>query len=442
LSLTFAARVRKTFFSYGSRAAMSRPIVSDSPSVDRPSHGYRSTPVEATILDCEVRATRFKPLHLAIALGGTDLGKSGIGTYVRELLPPLIARVSADGGIVTAFGHASELKAYAAALQGAHVRRLVGVPARPGLNALWHLLRADAFAARVRADVLLLPAANRRISIRSRVPTVAVVHDLAQLRVAQKYDPLRMAYFRHVLLRAFRQPTRVVAVSRATRDDLERTIGLSGDRLRVVYNGVNTEQFTCLDANSDAVRSARRSAQLEEKPYLLYAARLEHPGKNHVRLLRAFARSGLSATHTLALSGGDWGAAALIDATVHELRLEASVRRLGFVATDQLPLLVAGADAVLMLGLHEGFGLPALEGLSAGRPVCVSSTGALPEVVGALGVQCDPLDEQSIADGLSQVVRNPAVRAQCEQLGPAWAERFTWSRTASTLLEVCHEAVA
>jgi len=395
----------------------------------------------SAIIDCQASPAQPKPLHVAFALGGTDLGRSGIGTYVREVLPPLIERVQAAGGQLTAFGSPAELAAYAEALRGARTRRLRGVPQRAAANALWHLFRAGTFARKLGADVLLLPAANRRISRSAELPTVAVVHDLAQLRVAEKYDALRMYYFRRVLLPAFQRPTRLLAVSGATRHDLIRALGIPEDRVGVVYNGVNARQFAAVDRASPAVWAARQRVGLHTKPYLLYPARLEHPGKNHVRLLRAFAQSGLASTHTLALSGADWGGEAIIRSTARELGIDHALNFLGFVSVETLPLLVAGAEAVLMLGLHEGFGLPPLEALCAGRPVCVSNTGALPEVVGPLGVQCDPLDEADIARALQRVVRDAPMRNRCQAEGPTWAERFSWTRTAEGLFEACQDAV-
>jgi glycosyltransferase involved in cell wall biosynthesis len=392
----------------------------------------------ARVLETEARAT-VKPLHVAFPLGGADLGRSGIGTYVREVLPPLIAQLQRTGGQLTVCGTPAELAAFGSSLGGARQKSLSLVPRQPGLNALWHLTRCDAAARKVGADVLLLPAANRRIVARGSLPTVAVVHDLAQLRVDRKYDPLRMFYFRRVLMPAFRRPARLVAVSGATRDDLVQSLGIAPDRISVVYNGVNAQAFRTIDRASDAVWEARRAAGVHQRPYLLYPARLEHPGKNHVRLLKAFRQSGLASTHTLALSGADWGAGELIRQTVSELKLSDAVQFLGFVPADRLPLLVAGAEAVLMLGLHEGFGLPPLEALSAGRPVCVANTGALPEVVGPLGVQCNPFDEADIAAALARVVRDAVIRNRCHDEGPRWAERFTWTRTAQGLFDACQE---
>jgi len=175
-------------------------------------------------------------------------------------------------------------------------------------------------------------------------------------------------------------------------------------------------------------------------PYLLYAARLEHPHKNHLRLLRAYAASAARRTHRLALSGSDWGAGPLVLEERARLGLEDRVRILGFLERDMVPPLFAGADGVIMVGLHEGFGLPALEALACGRPVCASSTGALPEVVGPLGAICDPMDESSIAASLDRLVGDAALRARCAEEGPAWAAARGWERTVAGLIEACGAA--
>lgn len=417
---------------------MASPAVPAPPPVRGPHRGPRG---EVDAIPVQARVVAAAPLHVAVALSGTDAGRSGIGTCVRELLPPLIDAVRAEGGCVTAFGHAADLRAFAAVLGQARVKPIRLLPHAPGPNAAWHLLRAGRLASRLGADVLLLPAANRRIASSPTLPTVAVVHDLAQLRVDRKYDRLRLFYFRRMLLPAFRRATRLVAVSGATRDDLVQTLGIPPERIDVVHNGVNTRIFRQLDPGSDRVRAVRTAVDLADRPYLLYPSRLEHPGKNHVRLLQGFAGSGLRTTHRLALCGADWGARPLIEATIRSLGLEDAVRLLGFVSADDLPVLVAGADAVLMLGLHEGFGLPPLEALSAGRPVCVANTGALPEVVGEFGVQCDPLSEDAIAEALHRVVSDEPMRAHCAAAGPAWADHFTWERAARGILAACHEAV-
>jgi len=380
-------------------------------------------------------------MRVAMALAGSDWGRSGIGIYLREVLPRLIGRLRARGDTLLAFGTGRDLSAYAEVLDGAERARLPALLDRAGASALFHLTFAGAYARLRSADVLLLPAANRRLTLRAPLPTVAVVHDLAQLHVARKYDPLRQAYVRFVVTHALGRSDRLVAVSDATRRDLAETLGRDGSDIRVVLNGVDFERFEPMAADSEPVLGARAATGLQG-PYVLYASRLEHPGKNHLRLLRAFAASRARDTHVLALAGKDWGAGSLIEEEQQSLGLGDRVRLLGFVDDEHLAGLVAGADAVGMVGLREGFGLPALEALAAGRPVFASSAGALPEVVGPLGALCDPLDEGAIRAALERALFEEDFRERASAQGPAWAAERGWDRTVEGLLEACDEAVA
>jgi glycosyltransferase involved in cell wall biosynthesis len=378
-------------------------------------------------------------VKLAVALGGTDHGQSGIGNYVRAILPHLVAKLAASGGRLVALGTPRELTVYGAELAGADVVSLPAAIDSPLPSAVFHLSVVGRAARAAGADVLLLPAANRRAPLVAPLPTVAVVHDLAQLHVSGKYDALRMVYLRHVLLRALRHADRLVAVSAATQRDV--TTALAGARVDVIPNGVDASRFAPPSEGDARVAAARATHGLDGR-YLVYLARLEHPGKNHLRLLRAFAASQARETTTLVLAGKDWGARARIEEERARLGLEQRVRLLGFVPDAEVPGLVAGAEVVIQVGLHEGFGLPALEALSAGRALVASTTGALPEVTGGLAAMADPLDEGSIARALDRALQDVRLRERAAREGPVWARHFGWENTASGLFEACMEVSA
>lgn len=375
-------------------------------------------------------------MRVVIAMGGADRGRSGIGRYLREVLPRLNEQLVRRGGTLLALGTQRDFGDWDSELQGIGRVRVPDACQSAAANALWHLTLAGRASRRVAADVLLLPAANRRVSFRSTVPTVAVVHDLAQLHVPGKYDALRMFYARRVLVCALRTANALVTVSDATRGDLVRALGCEPECVRVVPNGVDTKRFELVDPGSEHVVAARRAMGLD-RPYLIYPARLEHPGKNHFRLLEALARSGLRDSHQLLLTGEDWGAEGRIRDAIQRLGLESSVRLAGYVGDELLAALVAGAEAVLVVGLHEGFGLPALEGLAAGRPIVASRTGAALESAGSFAAPCDPRDETSLREALERVVTDTDLRRRARADGPGWAARWSWDATAAGLLDAC-----
>lgn len=70
----------------------------------------------------------------------------------------------------------------------------------------------------------------------------------------------------------------------------------------------------------------------------------------------------------------------------------------------EVAFLFKHAEAVVLLSLCEGFGIPPLEGFKYGKPALVSNTSSLPEVVGNAGIQVNPLDIDAIAKGFSMVL--------------------------------------
>ena len=373
-----------------------------------------------------------------MALNGTDCGRSGIGRYVRAVLPRIATKISAAGGSMVALGTQRDLASYSDVMGATEHLRIPEACNHAGLGALWHLMCARGKGHRTRADVLLLLAANRRITMRPGLPTVGVVHDLAQLHVPQKYDAARMFYATRVIVNGLRTIDQLVATSNRTRDDIVRAIRVPPSAVRVVYAGVET--------------SERRAANAPTIPpplpdhftrsYLFYPARLEHPGKNHVRLLKAFAQSGAGKTHQLVFAGADWGAEKRIRDEITRHGLDGTVLLLGYVSDECLATLFASADAVLVVGLHEGFGMQVLEALAAGRPVLASQTGATLESAGGLAAECDPYSEASISAALDRVVADRSLRQRAAIEGPAWARRWSWDRTADGLIDACLAATS
>jgi len=380
-------------------------------------------------------------LRIALPLGGTDCGQSGIGVYLRAIVPRLCRALSASGGELTVFGTPIDVDAYDDVLGDARRVVLPSLLTSPGINALFHFLGAGVLSAHAKASVLFLPAASRRIVARSPIPTVAVVHDIAPLYVPGKYDALRTFYLKHSVMPALRHASHIVAVSHFTQNDIARSLECPLSRIDVVPNGVDVQRFTPPVFGDERVQAARIHLNMDG-PYILYLGRLEHPGKNHLRLIEAFAASTLAANHTLVLAGQDWGALPLIRDAASRLQIAHRMHITGFLPDEIIPGLVAGADSVAMVGLYEGFGLPALEALAAGRPVFVANTGALTEVTGDLAASCDPLDCNSIQRALETTITDSKFRTRALAEGPTHALQYGWDSAADELLSICRRAAA
>ncbi|WP_230685102.1 glycosyltransferase family 1 protein [Cellulomonas sp. JZ18] len=165
--------------------------------------------------------------------------------------------------------------------------------------------------------------------------------------------------------------------------------------------------------------------------YVLFVGALG-PRKNLPRLLAAF-RAAQVAGLSLVLAGPA-GRGAPPDDVPH-------VVPTGWLEDRELHDLVAGARALALPSLDEGFGLPVLEALAAGRPVLAADVPALREVAGGHAVLADPRDVDALAQGLLNVLAAPDDEA-ARSARRTWAGRFTWAATADRTVEAYVRAAA
>lgn len=372
-------------------------------------------------------------MKFGISAFAADGGKSGISQYMANILGRLPDLAPQDQFVVFVDRGDADL------IQSWHPRlEVVTYPAwtaHPVVSIFWHLLAFPAVLRRHQCDAVFMPAGNRRLAWWYGVPSVGTIHDLSQLHVPQKYDALRTYYVMRILPRMMQRLTRVIAVSQSTRRDLESYAKVEPGKIRVSHNGADLGRFFPRD------RAAAKDQVGRElgipRDFILYIARLEHPGKNHVTLLEAFARfkADTGLPHKLVFVGSRWGGAEIIEARIRELGLEEAVIRPGFVPNETLPVLYAAADVLAFPSLFEGFGIPLLEAMASGTPVCASDISSIPEVVGDAGLLFDPQDPGAIADSLGRILLDPELRERLVALGLARAPLFSWDKAAAEILE-------
>ena len=144
---------------------------------------------------------------------------------------------------------------------------------RPG-RLLWEQSRLLALSRRLKIDVLLNPGFTAPLI--GACPQVTVFHDLQHLRHPEFFRDWELPFWRFFLWGAVQRSRRLIAVSEATRDDILLYYRVPSSKVAVVRHGVD-ERFFPL------------ATSWVPQPYILCASTL-HPHKNHMRLLRAFAR--------------------------------------------------------------------------------------------------------------------------------------------------------
>ena len=378
-------------------------------------------------------------MRIGISTSVIQRGKTGVAQYLFALLRAFLT--CGDSHEFILFVLEEDLPLF----QFVRERmRVIVVPERfrsPVKNIVWHQSQLPRLAASHQLDILHVPS-YRRMVWSAPCARVATIHDLAPFHVANKYDWRRMLYGRVVARHLAARQHCIIAISRNTARDILRFFKLPGERISVVYNGLEHGRFFPEPGNA-ARELAARQYRLEA-PFFLYVARLEHPAKNHVRLIAAFDlfKTSTRSSWQLVFAGSDWHGAESVHAAVRQSPFAADIRLLGFVPDAALPDLYRAASAFVYPSLYEGFGMPPAEAMACGTPVISSLNGSLAEVVGDAAATINPEDVESISGALTRLVTDPELRRKLVAAGTTQAKKFDWNKTATECLRVYTQAVA
>jgi glycosyltransferase involved in cell wall biosynthesis len=372
-------------------------------------------------------------MRIGISTSVIQRGKTGIAQYVFSLVRGLLPHSSKHA--FSLFVLEADLPLFEFAKKGMDLVTVSEAFRPPVRDIVWHQTKLARLARRHRLDVLHVPSYRRLLWSRP-CRLVATIHDLAAFHVTNKYDWKRMIYGRVVARRLARRQHEVIAISENTARDIVRFFQVPRQRISVIHNGIDHDRF--FPGDRAAALGQVRQKHGVRSPFFLYLARLEHPAKNHVRLISAFEifKSATGLNWQLLFGGSDWHGAEAIHGAMRQSRYAADIRALGFVANEDLPDLYRAADVFVYPSLYEGFGLPPVEAMACGCPVISSTCGSLGEVVGEAAAQVDPQDEHSISKQLFILATDEAARNRFRAAGLAQAAKFNWNRAAAETLQV------
>ena len=244
-----------------------------------------------------------------------------------------------------------------------------------------------------------------------------------------------------------RSTTRFYAISKSAADSWICYSGVPSNRVRVIYNSIDTTHF---QARRDRNELIRELGLAPERRILLFVGRLA-------------LRKGLDTLVEAAMPLLDSGQASLVFVgipndppetafgetadTVNDLQNRLtdaprdSVRWLG--RREDVPRLMAAADLLVHPARHEGFGLVMAEALAAGLPIVASHVGGIPEVVaGTETVLVAPDEPTRLREAIQGVLNwTPTAVAEAEKKGRIRAEYFRPARRADELLSFYSEVL-
>ena len=338
-----------------------------------------------------------------------DNGKSGISVYIREVVKALEEQGHKLTLIVEDDG-AKEFENF----------ELIRIKKRRALFSMLYSLFILPWRINwKRYDFCIMLAANRRVFCRYPIFTTAVVHDLSQYHVPVKYDRFRMLYIKKILPHYVRKAQSIVAISNSTKNDLIKYWHIPEEKITVVYNGFTPPE----------------KVETEKKKQILYISRIEHPGKNHLNLLKAFELlpENLRKEYTLVMPGAAWNGAETVFEYAKKSPCREQFKFTGFLEFAKLPELYSQSAMYIFPSHFEGFGLSLLEAMSAGLPCACSNNSSLGELGAGTAELFDPASPQEIAAAMEKILKNEDYQKELIQKGREKSAMFSWQNTAQGL---------
>ena len=300
---------------------------------------------------------------------------------------------------------------------------------------LWSYLRLPFEFVGDRYDLLFVP--KEQIPPVFRPPTVVVVYDLMGLMFPERIALPGKIHFHTAVRYAIPRADAVIAISEETKRSVMRECNVPAERITVTHLGYDETVFQpCRDAARLA--DVRRRYGIS-RAYFVNTSSVIWYRKNLVRVLQALAalkaRVGTAAPQ-LVVTGKRGEAYEEVLQWRSRLGLEEDVVFTGYVAAEDIPVLLSGALALVFPSLDEGFGLPLVEAMACGCPVVSSAVSAIPEVVGEAGLLVDPWSETAIGDAMHRIVAESGLAAVLRARGFAQVRQFSWERAARQTLAV------
>jgi glycosyltransferase involved in cell wall biosynthesis len=348
---------------------------------------------------------------------------SGIGTYIRNLIPyvlegmpderfALIGNLTEVVNIADSFGERvgfiqCDVPLYSVSEQ---IRLITSLP----------------------AETKLFWSPHYNIPLFYRGKLLVTVHDVLHLAMPQfVYGFIKRLYSQYMFAALKQKASEILCVSSFTQDELYRLVRVDRNKTSVIHIGVSEFWFNKNEAESP-----------HHRPYILYVGNVK-PHKNLSRLIEAFELIKDDNSVDLVIVGKKEGFIINDELAVKQaIKLCDRVRFTGMIDDCALINYYACAQALVLPSLYEGFGLPPIEAMACGCPVIVSDIASLPEVCGDAAVYFDPYSPRDIADKINLVLNDCELREKMRLKGLERAKIFTWEKCAEQTIAVINRMLA
>ncbi len=271
-------------------------------------------------------------------------------------------------------------------------------------------------------------------SLRTTVPQIVTIHDLAFEHYKAHTPFLVYQYYKYFVPKFCEKAAKILAVSAFTKQDIVERYGIDENKIDVVYNGFENSKQSIVSSMPSEVFTAY--CLLNTKYFIFIGA--VHPRKNVIGLLKAFEHFKSTYTHAykLVIIGRKAWMNDELESFYQKMKHKNDVIWIEQIERNDLLQILKNAFALVYPSFFEGFGIPIIEAMSFGVPVISSNASCLPEVAGNAALLVNPSDTKEIANAMNELIENEALRNQLISKGKNRAQDFDWNISAKKIVDI------
>ncbi|MCF8239366.1 MAG: glycosyltransferase family 4 protein [Saprospiraceae bacterium] len=299
----------------------------------------------------------------------------------------------------------------------------------PFLWYLWFEWAIPRALKKYQVDVFFSP--DGYLSLRTRVKTLLMCHDLAFIHFPEQIPFLVRTYYAYFTPLFLRRADRLITLSEFSRQEIAGHYNLDLSR----FDLTRAASHGYFKPISDQERGRVQERFSNGCAYFLYVGAI-HPRKNVHRLIRAFDqfKEATGSTMKLLLVGRFLFKKGEVMKCYNDSKFKEDIYFLGYLDTALFDV-TAAAYAVTYVSVFEGFGMPLVEAMDCHVPVITSNVSSMPEVAGNAGLLVDPFSIESISKAMIRIVEDEGLYRQLKNHCELRKQMFNWDEVASEIYE-------
>ena len=275
------------------------------------------------------------------------------------------------------------------------------------------------------------------------IKTIPVFHDAFFWEYPEHYNKYWLLFFRNLGLAAAKKSAFVVAPTQYASNQLAKYTGINPNKIQVIGEAPKSIDTSISDNETSAIVK-----QILNLDYILHVGTLEKR-KNLTTLIQAFkiVRENGFPNLKLVLVGKASNKITLDDSSaikeaIMQQQLTNDVILTDYLCDAEVQQLYQKAKLYVFPSINEGFGIPVLEAFKYQVPVVIANNTCLPEVAGQGAKSFNPFSVQDMANAISTLLNDEALRQTYIEKGNAQLQNFSWDKTAGALMQLFKKAVA